>query len=75
MYFIRAADYFRYRVIIFVLVLLPGCSDIVQPDWNPQDYTVKKGDTLYSIAWRYEKDFRDIARWNNIDSTYAIYPG
>ena len=75
MYFIRTADYFRYSVIIFVLALLPSCSDIVQPDWNPQDYTVKKGDTLYSIAWRYEKDFRDIARWNNIDSTYAIYPG
>ncbi|TNF33972.1 MAG: LysM peptidoglycan-binding domain-containing protein [Gammaproteobacteria bacterium] len=43
--------------------------------WNPQDYTVKRGDTLYSIAWRYEKDFRDIATWNNISAPYAIYPG
>lgn len=43
--------------------------------WNPQGYTVKKGDTLYSIAWRYEKDFRQIAQINNIKSPYAIYPG
>jgi len=38
-------------------------------------YTVKQGDTLYSIAWRYEKDFRQVARLNNIRSPYSIYPG
>ncbi len=43
--------------------------------WDPQGYTVKRGDTLYSIAWRYEKDFRQVAKLNNIKSPYAIYPG
>ncbi|RDH85286.1 MAG: hypothetical protein DIZ80_02395 [endosymbiont of Galathealinum brachiosum] len=43
--------------------------------WDPQGYTVKRGDTLYSIAWRYEKDFRQVAEINNIQSPYAIYPG
>lgn len=43
--------------------------------WDPQGYTVKRGDTLYSIAWRYEKDFRQIAQLNNIQAPYAIYPG
>lgn len=61
-------------MLILLLALLQGCGE-VRPDWNPQDYTVKKGDTLYSIAWRYEKDFRDLASWNNIKSPYAIFPG
>jgi len=43
--------------------------------WDTQGYTVKRGDTLYSIAWRYEKDFRQVAQINNITPPYAIYPG
>jgi lipoprotein NlpD len=38
-------------------------------------YTVRKGDTLYSIAWRYSLDYRELARLNNIDSRYLIYVG
>ncbi len=38
-------------------------------------YQVSKGDTLYSIAFRNKVDFRDLARWNGIDSPYTIWPG
>jgi len=38
-------------------------------------HTVQKGDTLYSIAWRYGLDYRDLAAWNDIPDTYTIYPG
>ncbi|WP_240922275.1 peptidoglycan DD-metalloendopeptidase family protein [Oleiagrimonas sp. C23AA] len=38
-------------------------------------YTVVRGDTLYSIAFRVGEDFRDIARWNGISSPYIIHPG
>ncbi len=38
-------------------------------------HVVVKGDTLYSIAWRYGHDYRDIARWNQISGNYVIYPG
>lgn len=38
-------------------------------------YRVVKGDTLYSIAFRNKVDFRDLAKWNNIDSSYTIWPG
>jgi len=42
----------------------------------PPDYhIVARGDTLYSIAWRYGHDYRDIASWNSIASPYVIYPG
>ncbi len=38
-------------------------------------YRVRKGDTLFSIAWRSNKDFRSLARWNGIRAPYVIYPG
>jgi lipoprotein NlpD len=36
---------------------------------------VRAGETLYSIARRYGLDYRDIARWNGIGSSYLIRPG
>lgn len=38
-------------------------------------HIVEPGDTLYSIAWRYEKDFRNLAAINGIKSPYTIYRG
>jgi lipoprotein NlpD len=38
-------------------------------------YTVKKGDTLYSIAFRYGLDYRKVAVANGIGDSYIIYPG
>lgn len=39
------------------------------------DYRVQKGDTLYSIAFRYGLDFRKMAAANRIAAPYTIYPG
>lgn len=39
------------------------------------NYTVRRGDTLYSIAWRYGVDHLTLARVNGIRSPYTIYPG
>ncbi len=38
-------------------------------------YRVRIGDTLYSIAFRHDMDYRDLARINNINTPYTIYPG
>ena len=38
-------------------------------------YVVKKGETLYSIAWRANSDVRKLAKLNNISSPYKIFPG
>ncbi len=44
--------------------------------WDPDSYTVKSGDTVFSVAWRYELDPVELARWNNIDtSSFLIRPG
>jgi lipoprotein NlpD len=38
-------------------------------------YVVRPQDTLYSIAWRYDLDFHDLARWNNIGPDFRIVVG
>ena len=39
------------------------------------DYTVKRGDTLYSIALDNGLDYRELAAWNNITDPAAIKAG
>jgi lipoprotein NlpD len=41
----------------------------------PNYHVVKRGETLYSIAWRYGIDYRSIARTNNIGAPYRIQHG
>ena len=67
------------------LLLLSGCSGsagtapIVERDQPPTQelrlHLVTSGETLYSIAFRYEKDFRELARINGLDSSYTIHYG
>ena len=42
---------------------------------KPDVHIIKKGDTLYSIAWNYGYDYRDVAQWNGINPPYVIYAG
>jgi lipoprotein NlpD len=76
--------------VIFLLCLfacgLPGCG----PSWSPVEnrsapdgsyqltadghYRVRRGDSLYTIAFRFGLDWRDLAKWNGIGAPYTIYP-
>lgn len=57
-----------------LFVSLQSCSSSGKK-WNPDDYTVKSGDTVHSIAWRYELDADDFAAWNGISTSKSIKPG
>jgi lipoprotein NlpD len=46
-----------------------------EPDWRPQTYTVKRGDTLYQIALDHGLDYRELAMWNNIENVNRISVG
>ena len=56
---------------LVLLLLLSGCSS------TPENlyYSVQPGDTLYSIAWRFDQEYREIAGWNAIPRPYRISPG
>jgi len=42
---------------------------------RPGQYAVQSGDTLYSIAWRYGLDYRELADINRIGPPYKIHVG
>jgi lipoprotein NlpD len=46
-----------------------------EKDWRPDTYTVKKGDTLYSLGLEFGYDHKELAQWNNIPPPYRIYVG
>lgn len=46
-----------------------------EKDWRPDTYTVKKGDTLYSIGLEFGYDYKEIAQWNNLQPPYVIHIG
>ncbi len=50
-------------------------SQRVKSSIKATEYYVKKGETLYSIAWRSNTDVRQIAALNRITAPYNIYPG
>ncbi|MDN3639217.1 peptidoglycan DD-metalloendopeptidase family protein [Simiduia curdlanivorans] len=52
-------------------------SDRTSPSYTnaPQYHLVQKGDTLYSIAWRYGVDYKELSARNGISKGYIIYPG
>lgn len=54
------------------LALLAGCASNGE---RPATHLVKRGDTLYSIAFRHKLDYKQLARWNRIGRDYVIHPG
>ncbi len=65
----------RLLVLACCLLVLQSCGG--RSSWQdaPQTHIVRKGETLYSIAWRYGKDPDDVARWNRLGNGSLIYPG
>jgi lipoprotein NlpD len=54
-------------------LLLGACADSARD--GPETYAVEPGDSLYSIAWRHNLDYRDLARWNNSGTDFRISIG
>lgn len=80
----------RCYLVCLILVAVAACSPSRAPvvDYSRDSdssssgarvtqgvHEVRAGDTLYSIAWRYGWDFRALARANDIEPPYRIYPG
>lgn len=70
---------------VFSLILVSACAgnpaapieDRSRPGTarGAQSHTVRRGDTLFSIAFRYGLDYRRLAAANAIARPYTIFPG
>jgi len=74
----------RCTAIALFMSLVVACASTnpAPVDHRPQPpsqkittHEVGKGETLYSIAWAYGLNFQGLARANNLDRSYTIYPG
>jgi len=50
-------------------------GNIPKGSYGGETYTVKRGDTLFYIAWITGNDFRDLAQRNNIPAPYGLSAG
>jgi len=63
-------------VVMAVLLLSAACGPKTRWDHTPRDqHIVRSDETLFTIAWRYGEDPRDLARWNKLGDGTLIYPG
>jgi len=53
---------------VLLALLLSACGAHVY-------HQVRKGDTLYSISWHYSQDYRQVAKWNGMNSPYMLSEG
>ncbi len=59
-----------------IILSLTACVNLGKPrQFDSWTYLVKPTDTLYSVAWRYDIDFKSLAAWNQIKAPYLIFPG
>jgi lipoprotein NlpD len=49
--------------------------EVIEADWRPETYIVKKGDTLYSIALDHGLDYRELDVWNGLSDPNVIRIG
>ncbi|MBT3609637.1 MAG: peptidoglycan DD-metalloendopeptidase family protein [Gammaproteobacteria bacterium] len=82
-----ANDQILQRLIIIVLAVgvQVGCVSLGTPAISDRSsgatlnssgqYVVRKGDTLYSIAWRLGLDYKSLASINGIGKPFVIFPG
>ncbi|CAM2794112.1 peptidoglycan DD-metalloendopeptidase family protein [Legionella worsleiensis] len=71
--------------LVFVIILA-GCgannnlAPVTESKWQPTSrypntHIVRRGETLYAIAFRYDTDFRNLARLNHLRPPYALRVG
>lgn len=62
-------------MVVAVATLVSGCAS--RPGWSGGEaqHIVRRGETLSAIAFRYDRDPAELARWNDLGDGSLIYPG
>ena len=53
----------------------PATAAPPRVDTRPEFYTIRRGDTMFSIALDHGLDYKELAAWNNLDNPNLIRPG
>ena len=77
-------NFYKFLFLFLLIFQVSGCFRFVKLDSGKNfprahnnvvtHHKVKPGETLYSIAFEYGRDHRDVARWNRIPRPYTIFP-
>ena len=65
----------RFLFVLLCCALLASCGGRSTWKDDADTHIVRRGETLFSIAFRYGKDPDDVARWNRLGDGSLIYPG
>ena len=76
----------RKLCLLLSFLVMTGCEEqtrlppVVELRWQPQSshpitHVVRRGETLYAVAFRYDKDFRQLAAYNHLHRPYALRVG
>src|SRR3989337_2603024 len=64
--------------LLAAMMLLTACASTIDyqssaGSWGGGSpvYTIREGESLYTIAWRYGLDYKEVASWNNIGPPYT----
>lgn len=71
---------------LFLLIILAGCgarndlAPVTELKWQPyskyqKTHTVRRGETLYAIAFRYDTDYRQLAQLNHLRPPFSLRVG
>ncbi len=71
---------------LFLILILAGCgtrqalAPVSELKWQPysryqKTHTVRRGETLFAIAFRYDTDYRSLARINHLRPPYSLRVG
>lgn len=76
----------RSCFLLFLIITLISCGaetdlpPVEELKWQPLNHNqarhvVQRGETLYAVAFRYDKDFRQLAAFNHLSYPYALRVG
>jgi len=63
----------RHLALVCACLMIGACTGALR--WTPETHVVRSGETIYTIAFEYGIDQRDLLGWNNLDTNGLIFAG
>jgi len=63
-------------LLALISLSLLSCSWVPESfEITPSQYIIRRGDTLFAVAWRFDLEMKTLASWNGLSSPYVIQAG